>query len=138
RSASVEQEGEARDRAQVDVHQHPVAKRARAPQIDLFAQRVAHHGGDADEADEARYPANRQPRVSEARVYAEAFAAPDRAARDGDVGALGRAVAAGYAGLRVNVYLRVLEAADGPRGAARQSLRVLAVHGDRGDENLLA
>src|SRR5205085_1093654 len=77
RPAAVKQQGESGDDAQVDVHQHPVAERAGAPAVDLLPERVAHHGGDADEADDARYPANRQPGAAEARVYAEALEAPD-------------------------------------------------------------
>src|SRR6185295_6569662 len=54
-----------RKRADVNMRQHPIAKRTSAPAVNLLAQRIRHDGRDTKEADETSQPPHRQPGSSQ-------------------------------------------------------------------------
>src|SRR5437868_12323778 len=80
----MQKQQDARDDAEIDMRQQPIAQRARALAIDLFARRISHHDGDAAQADEPRQPTDRHPSAADAPVYAVMEEAPDGRGDQGD------------------------------------------------------
>ena len=77
RAARVQHQDHTRERAEVNVDQHPVAKRAGAPAVNLFAQRIGHDGSDPEEPDETSDPSHRQPRSGQHSVESARRQTPD-------------------------------------------------------------
>ena len=79
--AGVQHQNQTRKRADINVHQHPVTKCAGASPVNLLAQRIGHHHGDAKESDQPvshassamfRQARRRNPRVASPQIAATA------------------------------------------------------------------
>src|SRR5205814_9974952 len=64
-AATMNQQDNSRQHAEIDMSKQPVAQGPGAPAVDLFARRISHYSGYPNQSHQSGHPTHRQPRAAQ-------------------------------------------------------------------------